>query len=67
LEDDVPPLPVAAISNVIREELGAPPEELFATFDSEPMGSASIGQVHAARLFDGRAVVVKVRKPGVAE
>jgi ubiquinone biosynthesis protein len=51
----------------IREDLGAPPEELFAFFDSEPLGSASIGQVHAARLFDGRDVVLKVRKPGVEE
>jgi len=47
--------------------LGEPPEKLFAFFDSEPLGSASIGQVHAARLFDGRDVVLKVRKPGVEE
>jgi ubiquinone biosynthesis protein len=41
------------------------PEKLFAFFDPEPLGSGSIGQVHAARLFGGRDVVLKVRKPGV--
>ena len=65
LVDDVPPLPFDVISEVIREELGAAPETIFASFDSQPLGSASIGQVHTARLVDGRDVVVKVRKPGV--
>src|SRR3954447_14088884 len=65
LQDDVSPLPVETILNVIREDLGSGPEELFAFFDHEPLGSASIAQVHAARLFDGREVVLKVRKPGV--
>jgi ubiquinone biosynthesis protein len=67
LQDDVPAISVAEIAQVIREELGASPEDLFAFFDLEPLGSASIGQVHAARLSDGRSVVVKVRKPGVEE
>ncbi|MEA2786837.1 MAG: ubiquinone biosynthesis protein [Candidatus Eremiobacteraeota bacterium] len=65
LVDDVPPLPVDVITQVIREELGAAPETIFAFFDPVPLGSASIGQVHSARLVDGRDVVVKVRKPGV--
>jgi ubiquinone biosynthesis protein len=65
LVDDVPPLPAGVITQVIREELGAAPEAIFASFDPEPIGSASIGQVHTARLVDGRDVVVKVRKPGV--
>jgi ubiquinone biosynthesis protein len=65
LVDDVPPLPADVIAEVIREELGAAPEAIFATFDREPIGCASIGQVHTARLLDGRDVVVKVRKPGV--
>src|ERR1700736_4178530 len=65
LVDDVPPLPVDVITQVIREELGAAPETIFASFDPAPRGSASIGQVHSARLVDGRDVVVKVRKPGV--
>jgi ubiquinone biosynthesis protein len=67
LQDSVPPVPVAEVTQTIREELGAPPDELFAYFDREPLGSASIGQVHAARMADGREVVVKVRKPGVEE
>jgi ubiquinone biosynthesis protein len=65
LVDSVPPLPVEVITQVIREDLGASPEAIFAVFDPEPLGSASIGQVHTARLVDGRDVVVKVRKPGV--
>src|SRR3954447_17059991 len=56
LQDEVTPLPVETILNVIREDLGSGPEELFAFFDHEPLGSASIAQVHAARLFDGREV-----------
>jgi ubiquinone biosynthesis protein len=67
LQDEVAPLPATAITDVIREDLGAPPDQLFAFFDPEPLGSASIGQVHAARLADGREVVIKVRKPGVDE
>lgn len=67
LQDEVPPLPANAIVDVIGEDLGAPPDQLFAFFDVKPLGSASIGQVHAARLFDGRHVVLKVRKPRVDE
>lgn len=67
LQDSVPPVPAAEIDAVIREELGASPEDLFAFFDREPAASASIGQVHAARLTDGREVMVKVRKPGVEQ
>lgn len=65
LVDAVPPLPASVVAQVIREELGSAPEIIFASFDAEPLASASIGQVHAARLVDGRDVVVKVRKPGV--
>jgi ubiquinone biosynthesis protein len=65
LQDEVSPLPVETILEVIREDLGSGPEDLFAFFDPKPLGSASIAQVHAARLFDGREVVLKVRKPGV--
>ncbi len=67
LQDEVAPLPVNAIADIIREDLGASPDQLFASFDVEPLGSASIGQVHAARLSDGREVVLKVRKPRVDE
>jgi ubiquinone biosynthesis protein len=67
LQDDVPALPEGVIADVIREDLKALPDKVFSYFDLVPLGSASIAQVHAARLFDGREVVVKVRKPGVAE
>jgi ubiquinone biosynthesis protein len=67
LQDEVVPVPANVIADVIREDLGAPPDQLFASFDLKPLGSASIGQVHAARLFDHREVVIKVRKPGVDE
>ncbi len=67
LQDEVAPLPADAIAEVIREDLGGLPDKLFAFFDVKPLGSASIGQVHAARLSDGREVVLKVRKPGVDE
>ncbi len=65
LQDQAPPFPAEEVVRVIEEELGAPPDELFASFDVEPLASASIGQVHAARLDDGSEVVVKVRRPGI--
>lgn len=67
MQDEVAPLPASAIADVIHEDLGAPPEQLFAALDRQPLGSASIAQVHAARLHDGREVVLKVRKPAVDE
>src|SRR5262249_36869444 len=65
LQDDVAPLPADSIAEVIKDDLGAAPDRLFTSFSLTPVGSASIAQVHAARLFDGREVVLKVRKPGV--
>lgn len=67
LQDSVPPLPAETIEDEIANELGARPQDLYKSFDREPLASASIGQVHLATLHDGRAVVVKVRKPGVRE
>lgn len=67
LQDSVPPIPTSEIAAVVRAEFGASPDELFEFFDYEPTASASIGQVHAARLPDGREVFVKVRKPGVEQ
>ncbi|MGW9345942.1 ABC1 kinase family protein, partial [Streptomyces albidoflavus] len=63
LQDAAPPVPAEDIREAIERELGAGPEGVFATFDSEPLASASIGQVHAATLQDGASVVVKVRRP----
>ncbi len=67
LQDSTPRVPAAQIRRVILEDLGADALERFASFEDEPLASASIGQVHAARLHDGRDVVVKVRRPGVAQ
>lgn len=65
LQDNAPPMPAEMAAGVIEAELGAHPDTLFAEFDPEPLGAASIGQVHAARLHDGRRVAVKVQYPGV--
>lgn len=65
LRDQAPPVQAEAIVERIEAELARPLEEMFARFDRVPLASASIGQVHAAELRDGRSVVVKVQKPGV--
>lgn len=67
LRDDAPAFDADAIERVLTEEYGRPPNEVFAAFDPAPLAAASIGQVHAATLHDGRDVVVKVQYPGVAE
>lgn len=58
LQDNAPPAPWAAIHQQLTEDLGAPPEEIFAAFDPEPLAAASIAQVHRARLDNGDEVVV---------
>ncbi|MFN3264980.1 MAG: ABC1 kinase family protein, partial [Aquificaceae bacterium] len=65
LQDRVPPSEPEQIRRIIEEELGKPVEEVFEYFEDEPLASASIGQVHRARLKDGKEVVLKVQKPGV--
>lgn len=57
--------PIDAVRAVIESELGQPVDRAFAEFDETPLASASIGQVHRARLPDGRAVAVKVQHPGI--
>ena len=67
LQDSVPPMDFADVERTVEEELGARISKLFGSFDNEPLGSASLGQVHAATLRDGRDVVVKVQRPGIRE
>jgi ubiquinone biosynthesis protein len=65
LQDDVDPIPVEEVETIIEEELGGRISKLFGTFEREPVGTASLGQVHAAELRDGRPVVVKVQRPNI--
>jgi ubiquinone biosynthesis protein len=64
--DQVPPEPWAEVRQVIEDDLRRPLEAVFAWIDHEPLASASIAQVHAARLHSGEEVVVKVQRPTVA-
>src|SRR5215213_2839500 len=65
LQDDVDPLPIEQVEQTIEAELGARLSKLFASFEREPLGTASLGQVHAAELRDGRPVVIKVQRPNI--
>lgn len=65
LQADTPPDPPDVVRATIQSELGAPPEALFAWFDENALASASVGQVHLARLADGTDVVVKVQRPNI--
>jgi len=65
LQDRVPPFPGAAARAIVEKELGKPVTELFESFTEQPHASASIAQVHLARLQDGRDVVVKVVRPDI--
>ena len=67
LQDSVPPFPAEVAERVITDELRQPIEQLFATFEPEPVASASIAQVHRATLPDGTAVAVKVQRPDIEE
>jgi predicted unusual protein kinase regulating ubiquinone biosynthesis (AarF/ABC1/UbiB family) len=63
LHDRVPPLPLAVILGVVESELGRPVSQTFERFDPQPLGAASIAQVHRARLPSGEEVAVKVQHP----
>lgn len=67
LQSNAPPMSGELAAQVIGEELGAPPEQVFLEWDPEPIASASIGQVHRAITKDGLAVAVKVQYPGVGD
>lgn len=67
LQDDVPPFDFSEVTRILANEWGADYPALVEHVDPEPLAAASIGQVHRARLADGRAIVVKVRRPGIVE
>ncbi len=65
LQDKVPPFSSEQALTIIAKELGQPPHEAFAEFNPTPMASASVAQVHAARLKNGQQVIVKVLRPNI--
>src|SRR5262249_21159915 len=67
LQDAVDPIPLEQVETIIEEELGGRLSKLFADFGPEPLGTASLGQAHAASLRDGRPVVVKVQRPNIRQ
>ena len=66
LFDHVAPMSFEEVCDVIKEEFQQPLEQLFSAFDSHPVASASIAQIHRARTLQGRDVAVKVQRPGIA-
>ncbi len=65
LQDNVEPFSNQQFAALVEQQLGAPVEQLFASFEQAPLASASVAQVHAATLRDGREVVVKAIRPGI--
>ncbi|MCU1351097.1 MAG: ubiquinone biosynthesis protein [Acidimicrobiales bacterium] len=64
--DDVPPFDAVTVRRLMTEDLGRPPGQVFQSFDDIPLSAASIAQVHACTLPDGRAAVVKLQRPDIA-
>ena len=67
LQDDLPPEPFPAIKAAIEAGLGGPLEQFFSSIDPEPVGAASIAQVHHAVTTEGREVAIKVLRPGIED
>ncbi|MDO4798243.1 MAG: AarF/UbiB family protein [Coriobacteriales bacterium] len=67
LRSSVAPMDAQTVHEQIEKHLGKPAGEIFSSFDDDPLGAASIGQVHRAELEDGTVVAVKVRRPGVVD
>lgn len=67
LHADAPTIAFETLRPQVESALGGPPEEIFAEFDPTPLAAASIAQIHRATLNDGTQVVLKIRRPGIAE
>jgi ubiquinone biosynthesis protein len=67
LQDEVEPFPFDEVEKIVSSELGVRMSKAFSDFDVTPMAAASLGQVHRARLRDGRQVAVKVQRPGIRD
>lgn len=67
LQDAAQPLTWEQVHGTLAQEWGRRPEDVLASIDQQPLGSASIAQVHAATLHDGSDVVLKVQRPGIAD
>jgi len=65
LQDEVPPFPFPEVEAVVKEELQKSIDQVFSSFEKQPLAAASIGQVHQARTLDGKNVVVKIQRPGI--
>jgi ubiquinone biosynthesis protein len=65
LQDQIEPFPYEEVERIVSTELGGRISKLFLDFETQPMAAASLAQVHRATMRDGRAVVVKVQRPGV--
>src|SRR6266403_6027790 len=67
LQDQIEPFAYEEVERIVSSELGGRISKLFLEFDTEPSAAASLAQVHRATMRDGRAVVVKVQRPGIRE
>lgn len=65
LHSQAPTMPFDLLRAQVEEALGGAPEDIFASFDPQPLAAASMAQVHRATLANGRAVVLKIRRPGI--
>ena len=66
LQDQVPPFPAAQVMAILERVYGKPVDQVFDEFEREPVASASVAQVHLAKLRDGSEIAIKVLRPGIA-